>query len=96
MLHGAEHAGTEFALKAQYRRECQKAFVRLDCGDRYAKTQLQLSWTENGSCYATPLAVMHHGLTAMPEASQVAMPGCLNEETMMREDACRQPSRLEA
>ena len=40
-LHGPEHAGTEFALKAQYRLECQKAFVILDCGDRYAKTQLR-------------------------------------------------------
>jgi len=40
-LHGPEHAGTEFALKAQYRLECQKSFVRLDCGGRYAKTQLR-------------------------------------------------------
>ena len=39
--HGEEHVGTEFALKAKYRLECQKAFVRLDCGDRYAKTQLR-------------------------------------------------------
>ena len=39
--HGEEHAATEFALKAQYRLECQKAFVRLDWGDRYAKTQLR-------------------------------------------------------
>ena len=32
--HGEEHASTEFALKAQCRLECQKALVRLDCGDR--------------------------------------------------------------